>query len=87
MNLNNDKDAFEELITAASVELKIPANIIEKDYYVTLAQKGCGCFYGLPGLSDYQPGGNPQPEELQLLSRCISFHLCTNIGTQIRACD
>lgn len=37
MNLHNDKDAFEELITAASVELKIPANIIEKDYYVTLA--------------------------------------------------
>ena len=37
MNLHNDKDACVELITAASVDLKIPANIIEKDYYVTLA--------------------------------------------------
>ena len=39
MNLHHDKDAFEELVTAASVELKIPAPIIEKDYYVTLALK------------------------------------------------
>ncbi len=33
MNLHHDKNAFEELVTAASVELKIPAPIIEKDYY------------------------------------------------------
>ncbi len=39
MNLHHDKKAFEELVTATSVELKIPAPIIEKDYYVTLALK------------------------------------------------
>lgn len=39
MNLHNNKEALEELVTAASMELKIPANIIEKDYYVTLALK------------------------------------------------
>lgn len=37
MNLHQDKDAFEELVTATSLELHIPPNIIEKDYYVTLA--------------------------------------------------
>ena len=39
MNLHHDKDAFEELVTATSVELKIPTAIIEKDYYITLALK------------------------------------------------
>lgn len=37
MNLHQDKDAFEELVSATSLELHIPPNIIEKDYYVTLA--------------------------------------------------
>lgn len=37
MNLHHDKEAFEELVIAASSELRIPANIVEKDYYVTLA--------------------------------------------------
>ncbi|HJC22578.1 MAG TPA: nucleotidyl transferase AbiEii/AbiGii toxin family protein [Candidatus Eisenbergiella merdavium] len=37
MNLHLDPEAFEELVTAASNELHIPAGIIEKDYYVTLA--------------------------------------------------
>lgn len=37
MNLHQDKDAFEELVTATSLELHIPPNIVEKDYYVTLA--------------------------------------------------
>lgn len=36
MNLHQDKDTFEELVTATSLELHIPPNIIEKDYYVTL---------------------------------------------------
>lgn len=39
MNLHHDKEAFKELITGASKELGIPANIIEKDYYVTLVLK------------------------------------------------
>lgn len=37
MNLHLDPEAFAELVTAASTELHIPAGIIEKDYYVTLA--------------------------------------------------
>lgn len=37
MNLHQDNDAFEELVTATSLELHIPPNIVEKDYYVTLA--------------------------------------------------
>lgn len=37
MNLHFDRDAFEELVTAAANELHIPPEIIEKDYYVTLA--------------------------------------------------
>lgn len=37
MNLHLDSEAFAELVTAASTELHIPAGIIEKDYYVTLA--------------------------------------------------
>lgn len=37
MNLHQDKEAFEELVTATSLELHIPPNIVEKDYYVTLA--------------------------------------------------
>lgn len=37
MNLHLNKEAFEELVTATSNELHIPATIIEKDYYVTLA--------------------------------------------------
>lgn len=36
MNLHHDKEAFSELIAAASNELHIPPGIIEKDYYVTL---------------------------------------------------
>ena len=43
MNLHNDKEAFKELVTAASVDLKTPANIIEKDYYVTLTLKELAC--------------------------------------------
>lgn len=37
MNLHLDREAFTELVTAASHELHIPSGIIEKDYYVTLA--------------------------------------------------
>lgn len=37
MNLHQDKEAFEELVTAAASELHIPTAIVEKDYYVTLA--------------------------------------------------
>lgn len=37
MNLHLDRDAFAELVSATSIELHIPANIVEKDYYVTLA--------------------------------------------------
>ena len=36
MNLHHDREAFSELIIAASNELHIPPGIIEKDYYVTL---------------------------------------------------
>lgn len=39
MNLHHDKEAFEELIVGAANELRIPANVIEKDYFVTLALK------------------------------------------------
>ena len=39
MNLHHDKEAFEELLIGAANELAIPANIIEKDYYVTIALK------------------------------------------------
>ena len=39
MHLHHDKEAFEELIIGAANELHIPANIIEKDYYVTLTLK------------------------------------------------
>ena len=37
MNLHLDPETFAELVTAASNELHIPPEIIEKDYYVTLA--------------------------------------------------
>lgn len=37
MYLHHDKEAFEELVTATANEFHIPTNIIEKDYYVTLA--------------------------------------------------
>lgn len=37
MNLHHDKQAFKELIAGTANELAIPANIIEKDYYVTIA--------------------------------------------------
>ena len=47
MILHHDKEAFEELITAASNELRIPTTIVEKDYYVTLA---------LRELSQHIPG-------------------------------
>ena len=39
MNLHNDKQAFEELLTATSNLLSIPVEIVEKDYYVTVALK------------------------------------------------
>lgn len=39
MNLHYSKEIFEELIVAASNELGIPTNIIEKDYYVTIILK------------------------------------------------
>lgn len=39
MNLHHDKEVFEELVVAASNELAISANVIEKDYYVTLILK------------------------------------------------
>ena len=39
MNLHHDKEAFSELVVAASNELHIPPGIIEKDYYVTLVLK------------------------------------------------
>ena len=39
MHLHHDKESFEELIIDAPNELHIPANIIEKDYYVTLTLK------------------------------------------------
>ena len=39
MHLHHDKESFEELIIDAANELHIPANIIEKDYYVTLTLK------------------------------------------------
>ena len=39
MNLHHDREAFEELIVGAANELRIPANVIEKDYFVTLALK------------------------------------------------
>lgn len=39
MNLHHDKESFEELIIGAANELHIPANVIEKDYFVTLVLK------------------------------------------------
>ena len=39
MNLHHDREAFEELVVGAANKLKIPANIIEKDYYVTITLK------------------------------------------------
>ncbi|MBD5478649.1 MAG: nucleotidyl transferase AbiEii/AbiGii toxin family protein [Lachnospiraceae bacterium] len=36
MNLHHDEAVFAELIAGAATELQIPANIIEKDYFVTL---------------------------------------------------
>lgn len=39
MNLHHDKELFQELLTGAANELHIPANIIEKDYFVTLTLK------------------------------------------------
>lgn len=39
MNLHDDREVFEELIAGAANELAIPTNIIEKDYYVTIALK------------------------------------------------
>ena len=39
MNLHHDQEAFSELIVGTSNELHIPGNIIEKDYFVTLALK------------------------------------------------
>ena len=39
MNLHHDKEAFGELIVGAAIELAIPTNVIEKDYYVTITLK------------------------------------------------
>lgn len=39
MNLHDDREVFEELIAGTANELAIPTNIIEKDYYVTIALK------------------------------------------------
>jgi len=39
MHLHHDKAAFKELIIGAANELHIPANVIEKDYFVTLTLK------------------------------------------------
>lgn len=39
MNLHDDAEAFNELITGAANELHMPVEIIEKDYFVTLALK------------------------------------------------
>ncbi len=39
MNLHHDREAFRELIVGAANELGIPTNVIEKDYYVTIALK------------------------------------------------
>lgn len=36
IHLHNDNEVFKELIVAASEELKIPEDIIEKDYYVSV---------------------------------------------------
>lgn len=39
MNLHNDKQAFEELLTATSNLLSIPVEIVEKDYRFELYQQ------------------------------------------------
>ena len=39
MHLHHDKEAFEEFVIGAANELHIPANVIEKDYFVTLTLK------------------------------------------------
>ena len=37
--MHHDKETFIELIIGAANELAIPTNVIEKDYYVTIALK------------------------------------------------
>ena len=39
MNLHDDREACDELLIGAANELAIPTDIIEKDYYVTIALK------------------------------------------------
>lgn len=39
MNLHHDREAFRELVVGAANELRIPTNVIEKDYYVTITLK------------------------------------------------
>ena len=39
MNLHDDREASDELLIGAANELAIPTDIIEKDYYVTIALK------------------------------------------------
>ena len=39
MNLHDDREAFDELLIGAANELAIPTDIIQKDYYVTIALK------------------------------------------------
>lgn len=50
MNLHLDREAFTELVTAASHELLIPSGIIEKDYYVTTCIAGIICPYQWNGI-------------------------------------
>ena len=65
MNLHHDRDAFEELIIGAANELRIPTNIIEKDYYVTIALKSL-----LEKLDDMVfKGGTSLTKCYQLLDR------------------
>ena len=39
MYLHNDKQLFEEVVSATANEIRLPIAIIEKDYYVTMILK------------------------------------------------
>ena len=39
MYLHNDKQLFEEVVSATANEISLPIAIIEKDYYVTIILK------------------------------------------------
>lgn len=65
MHLHHDKEAFEELVIGAANELHIPANVIEKDYFVTLTLKKLS-----PKLKDMVfKGGTSLTKCYQLLDR------------------